>query len=161
MLSLGDPEVIFVFHGDLAGDVLAAEGFVFRKPGGSVAVGLLLIGTRVDGEEIERVSGEGVAFFAGELLSAFLPGIGEGDDMVNLKAFGEVGFLVEDEVLAGVGLGEFAGEDGAIVGVEYGSVAELAFNNALTEIATIDGRPSFVELFGAIVAGLRGATFDF
>ena len=43
-LGFGDPEVVFVLDGDLPGDVLAAELFVRREPGGGVAIGFLFVG---------------------------------------------------------------------------------------------------------------------
>lgn len=36
--------MIAIFDGDLAGDILTAEGFIRRKPSGSVAVGFSLVG---------------------------------------------------------------------------------------------------------------------
>ena len=44
--------MVFVFDGDLAGDVLAAEFFVGREPGGGVAIGFFGVGFGIDGEEI-------------------------------------------------------------------------------------------------------------
>lgn len=52
MLGLGDPEAVFIFDRDLAGDVLAAEGFVGGEPGGGVAIGFLLVGGGVHGDEV-------------------------------------------------------------------------------------------------------------
>ena len=95
MLGLGDPEAVFIFDRDLAGDVLAAEGFVRGEPGGGVAVGFLLVGGAVDGEEVERVGSELVALVFGQVLGALLPGVGESDDMVDLDAFSELGFFSE------------------------------------------------------------------
>lgn len=62
MLGLGDPEAVFIFDRDLAGDVLAAEGFVGGEPGGGVAIGFLLVGGGVHGDEVQRIGGEVVAF---------------------------------------------------------------------------------------------------
>lgn len=159
MFSLGDPEAVFVFDGNLAGDVLAAEGFVGGEPGGGVTVGFLLVGGAVDGEEIERVGGELVALIFGEALGALLPGVREGDDVVDLDAFGELGFFGEFEGLAGVGFDERAFEDRAVVASEDGGVADFAFDDDLAEAAAGDFRPVGVE-FVAGVAGFRGATFD-
>lgn len=159
MLSLGDPEAVFVFDRDLAGDVLAAEGFVRGEPGGGVAVGFLLVGGAVGGEEVKRVGGELVALVFGELLGALLPGIGEGDDMVDLDAFGELGSFGEFEGLAGVGLDESAFEDCAVVGGEDGGVADFTLDDDLAEAAAGDFWPVGIE-FVAPVAGFRSAAFD-
>lgn len=145
MLGLGDPEAVFIFDRDLAGDVLAAEGFVGREPGGGVAVGLLLVGAAVYGDEVQGVGGKVVAFVFWEGLSAFLPGVREGDDVVDLKTFADFGFFGESEGLAGVGFDKSAGYDGAIIVGEDGRVADFAFDDDLAEAAAGDFWPVGVE----------------
>ena len=107
--------MVFVFNGDLAGDILATKLFVFGEPGGGVAVGFLGVGGGVHGEEVEGVSGELVAFVGGKILSTFLPSVGEGDDVVDLDAGGNLGTFGKDEMLAGVRFIKFAGDDVAAV----------------------------------------------
>lgn len=79
--------------------------------------------------------------------------------MVDLETFGELGFFGEGEGLAGVGFGESAFNDCAVVFGEGGGVAKLAFEDDLAEAAAGDFRPVGVE-FVARVAGFRGAAFD-
>ncbi len=123
MFGLGGPEAVFEFDGDLASDVLTAEGLVGGEPGGGVAVGFLLVGGTVDGEEIERVGGKVETLVGRELLGPFLPGVGEGDDVVDLETFADLRLLGESEGLAGVWLGEGAADDGAVVFGKGGSIA--------------------------------------
>lgn len=61
MFGLGGPEAVFEFDGDLASDVLTAEGLVGGEPGGGVAVGFLLVGARIGGDEVQGVGCELVA----------------------------------------------------------------------------------------------------
>ena len=96
MFGLGDPEMILVFDGDLAGDVLAAKGFVARKPGGSIAVGFALVGFAVDGKKIERIGGNLITDVFIKILRTFLPGVGECYDVVDLKATRKVRLLIKD-----------------------------------------------------------------
>lgn len=46
-----------------------------------------------------------------EVLGAFLPGVGEGDDVVNLDVFREFLFGGVMAGFSGVGLGKVAGDD--------------------------------------------------
>ena len=120
--SVWVPEAVFEFDGDLASDVLTAEGLVGGEPGGGVAVGFLLVGGTVDGEEIERVGGK-VETLVGRELLYLLPGVGEGDDVVDLETFADLRLLGESEGFTGVWLGEGAADDGAVVFGKGGSIA--------------------------------------
>lgn len=60
---------------DLAGDVGAAEGFVWGKPGSGVRVGFLLVGETINGEKIHWVISDFFSDGFVEILSAGLPGI--------------------------------------------------------------------------------------
>ena len=52
VFSLREPEVVFIFDGDLASNILTTEGFVAWEPSGSVTIGFLLVGLAVGGDEI-------------------------------------------------------------------------------------------------------------
>lgn len=61
VFGVSDPEDVFEFDGDLAGDVGTAVQFISWQPGGGIAVALGLVGIALDGEEIERVIGQRIA----------------------------------------------------------------------------------------------------
>ncbi|GAB3273710.1 hypothetical protein GCM10027449_11380 [Sinomonas notoginsengisoli] len=131
VLGLRDPEAVGGLHRDPAGDVRAAEGGVRRQPGGGVAVALLLIGGPVGGLEVERVVGAGHALGVGELLGALLPGVGEGDDVVDLHRVARTHPAQERDGRGGVGVGEGAGGDGAGDGRDVGDVRQVAVEHVV------------------------------
>jgi hypothetical protein len=84
VLGLRDPETVFGIDGSLAGDVLASESWIWRKPCSCIFVTFGTVGRAIGGHEIQRVVGEFLALVSIELLCALLPGIAEGNDMVDL-----------------------------------------------------------------------------
>ena len=111
----GDPEDVFVADGDLAGNVLAVKRFVGREPFGGVLVGFLLVGGAIDGEEVQWILAESFALGFFEFFGAGLPGIGQGDDVVDLDARGGAGAADEADDFASVGIVQGAGHDEAAV----------------------------------------------
>lgn len=156
VFGLGDPEVVFVFDVDLAGDELATEGAMGGEPRGGVVVAFLHVCYAVDGEEVEGVVVEGAALLRGELLSAFLPGVAEGDDVVDVDCAGGFGAADEVDDLICVGAMEGAGEDETAV--ENG-VGEVALEDDVADVAAVDLAPVAAELVAGI-AGARSAAFD-
>lgn len=92
-------------------------------------------------------------------MGTLLPGVRESDDVVDLDAFGKLGFFRKSDGSAGVGFIDSAGYDGAIIVGEDGRVAGFALDDDLAEATAGDFWPVGVE-FVAPVAGFRGATFD-
>ena len=84
VLGLRDPETVFGHDGSLAGDVLAPESFVRREPCSCIFVAFGTVGRAVGSHEVQRVTGEILALIGAKLLCALLPGVTEGDDVVDL-----------------------------------------------------------------------------
>ena len=102
-----------LLHADLVGDVGAPEGLVRRQPGGGVAVALLLVRRPVDGEEVDRVVGEVDPLRLRQPLRTGLPGVAEGDDVVDLHGGARAGAADEVDRIPGVRIVQHAGEDAA------------------------------------------------
>ena len=84
-LGLRDPETVFGLDGSLAGNVLAPESFVRRKPRCCIFVTFGTVGGAVGRQEIQWVVGEFLALVGIELLCALPPCIAESDDVVDLN----------------------------------------------------------------------------
>ena len=106
--GLGDPEDVFEFDGNLAGNVLTTEADVGREPFGGVFVGFLLVGGAIDGEEVEGVLAEGFALGFVQAIGAGSPGVGQRDNVVDLDGVGCADTADEVDGLAGVGVVEGA-----------------------------------------------------
>ena len=78
-LGLGHPELRADLHSDLTVDVGAAVALPRRQPGDGVAVRLLHVERPVDGEEVERVVGEGGALACVPSLGTGLPAVRQRD----------------------------------------------------------------------------------
>ena len=105
----GDPENVFEFDGDLAGDIFALEGFVGREPLGSVFIRLLLIGRTVGSEEIEGILADGSSLSFVEEIGAGFPGVAKSDDVIDLDSGGSAGSTNKVDGLAGVWVVEDTG----------------------------------------------------
>ena len=154
--------MIFVFDGDLAGDVFAAEGFVGRKPFGGVLVEFFLVGRAVDSEEIERILAEIVAGVGVELVGTGSPRVAKGNDMVDLDGFG--GFLaaLELDSLASIGVVQGAGLNFTAL---EDNVSHVAVENDFAHAAAAGiSAPLFIKEFAVVfllvVFGLDGEVFE-
>ncbi len=104
------------------------------------------------GEEVEGVVGELFALFWGPLLGAFLPGVCEWDDVVDLDELAGVLSALEVDDVASEWVVECAGEDAA--SVWYVGVVEVALENvvALVAAVSVDVAPALAELV-TVVSG--------
>jgi hypothetical protein len=67
--------MIFIFDGNLTGDVLALKTLVAGQPIGSILVGLLLISRAIDGKKIELILTNIVALIFAKLVGASCPAL--------------------------------------------------------------------------------------
>ncbi len=84
LLAPGDPQVVADLYGDLNRHVGTAERLVGWQPAGRVGVALLLVGRPGYSQQFEWVVGHVRADGQAQLLRPGLPGVAEGDDMVDL-----------------------------------------------------------------------------
>ncbi len=148
-----------MLHADLTCHVLAAEAFVRWQPCGGVAVGLLLVGRAVHGEQIVRIVRQLGARRLAELLRARLPGVAQRHDMVDLHRGGRLVAALEIDGLAGVGVVQRSGFHHAVVGEDLVfHIGQITVEDVVAGVAAVVVHilPRHAEL-GALVAGLGRA----
>jgi hypothetical protein len=158
---LSDPETVFGFDGGLAGDVLASEGLVWRQPGGCIFVALCTVGGAIGSHEVQCIIGEFLALVCVELLRALLPGVAEGDNVVDLDV--GAGVLATDKVdgCTGVLVDQRSGGDYTIVGTRLERfVGQIPGEDVIAGVAAVAVRvsPGRSKLITCI-ASLRGPAF--
>ena len=159
VLGLGHPQPVGGLHRHLPGDVGAAVPGDVGQPGGGVGVALLAVGGVVDGQQVERVVGEGRAAGLVPGEGAGLPAVAERDHVVDVDAAAVA--LLEPDRLPGVGVGEGAGHHDTVAAGLQRLVDEVAGQDVVAGVAAVavDVGPLLPELV-AVVAGLRRAALD-
>ena len=98
--------MIFIFDGNLTGDVLALKTLVAGQPIGSILVGLLLISRAIDGKKIERILADIVALIFAKLVGASCPSVTKRDDVVDLDSARSILTAHKFNRRAGIRIGE-------------------------------------------------------
>ena len=151
-----------MLHADLTRHVFATEPLVGRQPRGRIAIGLLLVGTPLHGQQIVRIVRQCGAALLAELLRALLPRIAQRHHMVDLHRGGSLLALLELDVLASVWIMQFSGLHHAIVRTPLVPHAgQIAVEDIIAGVAAVVVHvgPRLAEL-SALVPGFRRAALD-
>lgn len=154
-----DPQVILQLYSNLTGDVAAAVWLVRWQPGGGVTIALFLVGGAIYGDKLQRVVIQLVALGFGKLLGAGLPGVGYGDDVVDLYFGGRAGPAHKLHRFASVGVVKRAAQNSAVVRGFGTLVGEVALQDFIAHIARACVNPAIAELL-ARIAGFGRPAFD-
>jgi hypothetical protein len=133
---------------------------VGRQPGGGVAVALLPVRRVVDGQQVERVVGEGGAPGLVPAERAGLPAVAERDDVVDVDAAAIT--LLERDGLCGVRVDQGAADHHAVLGARPELLLrQVAGQYVVAGVAAVavDVGPGGAELV-TVVTGLRRAALD-